>query len=307
MIYFIVNEKSGTGKGASVWAETVQILQKEEVGYEAWITEYEGHAAKLAGEISQLPEDEVALVVVGGDGTVNEVINGITDFDKIHLGVIPTGSGNDFVRGLGLKGSTEDFVKRILNSTWNETIDLGLVRWNGCEKARFFAISSGIGLDAIVCKKALSSKLKRFLNKIHLGKLTYLFLTVSSLFGMDTAEVTAVFDRQKKGRFRKLIFLSAMNFRAEGGGVPMAPEADPADGQLSMCLAHGIPKWLTFLLLPFLVLAKHKGLRGFCLMNFKQCDLHSNKPVILHVDGEYCGEVTDVHYECKAGKLYIIR
>lgn len=61
-------------------------------------------------------------------------------------------------------------------------IDLGEVAWDDCEKPRKFAISAGVGLDALVCKKALTSKLKVFLNKLHLGKLTYLLITVQSLF-----------------------------------------------------------------------------------------------------------------------------
>lgn len=307
MIYFIVNEKSRTGKGKAVWEEVQQILKREAVEYQAWITEYKGHATDAAREICSLPEEEITLAVVGGDGTVNEVINGITDFEKVRLGVIPTGSGNDYARGLGMKGTTEDFVSRILNHTQDETIDLGRVWWNGCEKPRYFAISAGIGLDAIVCKKALSSKLKEMLNKVHLGSLTYVLLTIQTLFSMETAEVKAVFDRRKKGRFRKLIFAAAMNFTAEGGGVPMAPKADSADGQLSMCLAHGIPKWLTFLFLPLLVMGKHERLRGFCTINFKRCDLHVDKPMVLHADGEFCGMVTDVRYECVEERLHIIR
>ena len=73
-------------------------------------------------------------------------------------------------------------------------MDLGQVSWNGYEKPRLFAISAGAGLDALVCKKALKSKVKDALNKLHLGKLTYLFLTVQSLFTMQTTDAAAVFD-----------------------------------------------------------------------------------------------------------------
>lgn len=81
----------------------------------------------------------------------------------------------------------------------------------------------GAGLDALVCKKALKSKVKDALNKLHLGKLTYLFLTVQSLFTMQTTDAAAVFDGKGQQNRKKMIFAAAMNFRAEGGGVPMAP------------------------------------------------------------------------------------
>lgn len=262
MIYFIVNTSSRTGKGMSVWREAREVLRKRNASYKAFSTKYKGHATKLAEKISSLPEDEINLVVVGGDGTVNEVINGIRDFGKVRFGVIPTGSGNDYARGLNLKGTTEDYVNKIVDSVDTEVIDIGCVRWNGGGNQRYFAISAGIGLDAIVCKKALTSKQKNFLNKLHLGKLTYLLLTVETLFCMETARVKAKFDDEDKS-FEKLIFAAAMNFRAEGGGVPMAPKADAKDGKLSMCLAHGIPRWKTFLFCRFLCWQSMRSLPAF--------------------------------------------
>ena len=126
---------------------------------------------------------------------MNEVLNGITDFDKVRFGMIPSGSGNDFARGLMIDKNPNIALHQILKAISREKngipvsrVDIGQVRWGETEEeSRIFGISSGIGLDAIVCKKALHSKLKKVLNKIHLGKLTYLLLTVSSLFSMKTA------------------------------------------------------------------------------------------------------------------------
>ena len=89
------------------------------------------------------------------------MINGITEFERVRLGVIPTGSGNDFCRGLRLSGSVQDRIEKIVQaaSLNNEELlcmDLGRVTYNG--KSRIFGISSGIGLDALVCKKAFTSK-----------------------------------------------------------------------------------------------------------------------------------------------------
>ena len=177
MLCFIVNEHSRSGKGAAIWKEAEAVLKDKNIPYEAYVTEYEGHACTLAHEICERPEDDIRLVVVGGDGTANEVINGMTHFEKVRFGVIPTGSGNDLARGLGITGSPADVMEHILNCKEDYVMDLGEVSWNGGEKPRLFAISAGAGLDALVCKKALKSKVKDTLNKIHLGKLTYLFLT----------------------------------------------------------------------------------------------------------------------------------
>lgn len=103
-------------------------------------------------------------------------------------------------------------------------IDLGEVAWDDCEKPRKFAISAGVGLDALVCQKALTSKLKVFLNKLHLGKLTYLLITVQSLFSMQTTEAAVRLDETPERKLDRIIYIAAMNFKAEGGGVPMGAE-----------------------------------------------------------------------------------
>ena len=244
MLYFIVNETSRSGKTRQIWKDIQQSLIKADVSYEYMITQGRDHATKLASEISQRLEDNICIVVIGGDGTMNEVINGIADFDKVRFGIIPTGSGNDFGGGLDLPKSPEENLQRIISSykageDSYRAVDIGLVRW-GQNQKKLFGISSGIGLDAIVCKKALSSKLKNVLNKLGLGSLTYVLLTIITLFSMKTADFEISYDNNK-GTLKKTIFAAAMNLRAEGGGVPMAPDANPYDGKLSISSASGIP------------------------------------------------------------------
>ena len=306
MLYFIVNEKSKSGNAKQIWKEIEEVLKVRNVSYQAFVSEYRGHAGKLAAEICAMDDNDICLVAVGGDGTANEVINGITDFEKVRFGVIPTGSGNDLARGLGITGTPTEVIEHILNCREDYVMDLGQVSWNGCEKPRLFAISAGAGLDALVCKKALKSKVKDALNKLHLGKLTYLFLTVQSLFTMQTTDAAAVFDGKGQQNRKKMIFAAAMNFRAEGGGVPMAPGADAQDGKLSVCMAWGIPKWRTFLCLPLLVTANHLRIRGFEVTNCKEYDLKLKTPMVLHADGEYCGDVTEMHFQCLPKKLHVM-
>ena len=310
MLYFIVNEKSKSGNAKQIWMDIEEVLKVRNVSYQAFVSEYRGHAGKLAAEICAMDDDDICLVAVGGDGTANEVINGITDFEKVRFGVVPTGSGNDLARGLSLSKDPKNGVIHILNAmkktredTW--CMDLGEVSFG--EEKRLFAISAGIGLDALVCKKALKSKIKDFLNKIRLGKLTYLVLTVQSLFTMQTADAELIFDQEEGLQKRGMIFTAAMNFKAEGGGVPMAPAASARDGKLSFCEAAGIPKWRTFLCLPFLVAAKHTSIKGFSVTDAKECTIRLNRPMVVHADGEYCGEVAKVHFRCLPGKLRVLK
>ena len=113
-IQIIVNNGAGTGRAHRVWNETQCLLRGYKIKYEAHMTRYEGHAAKLAEQISRVKgEEPVYLLVVGGDGTINEVLNGITDFDKVRFGVIPTGSGNDFGRNLKLPKTPKESLREI--------------------------------------------------------------------------------------------------------------------------------------------------------------------------------------------------
>lgn len=312
-IQIIVNNGAGTGSAVQVWKETKKYLQEHEIEYNAYLTRYEKHAMKLAGQICEkFPEGPIYLLVVGGDGTINEVLNGITDFERVRLGVIPTGSGNDFARNLGIIRDTGKDLEEIIacieqeqNGEKLQRIDLGEVSWEGCEKPRIFGISAGAGLDAIVCKKALHSRLKKILNKFHLGKLTYLMLTVQTLFSMKTFEADVTIDGETES-YEKMIFAAAMNLRAEGGGVPMAPESTPDDGKISLSSAAGIPKWKTFFLLPLLALGKQGGIRGFDVKDGAEIRMELDQPVVVHADGEYCGDVQHIRFRCLKDTLWLL-
>ena len=103
-----------------------------------------------------------------------------------------------------------------------------------------------------------------------------------------------------------MIFAAAMNLPAEGGGVPMAPEASPEDGRLSLSSASGIAKWQTFFLLPFLVAAKQERINGFNIREENGFRVLLDKPMVLHADGEYCGDVTRVEFRCLEKKLWLL-
>ncbi len=324
MYYFIVNLTSRTGKARKIWIEVEKELKKRKVRYEAYITEYEGHAKELAEKLCtkgvslmEKPDiraaaeaetesfgESVCLVVVGGDGTVNEVINGMHHFEDISFGYIPTGSGNDLGRGLRISKDPLEALEGILNAKEIFPMDLGRVT-DGDGKSRYFAISSGIGIDADVCRDALTSKLKVFLNHLRLGSLTYVLLTVKALFTMPTTEVTARFDDGAPKKISKMIFVAGMNHPWEGGGVPMSPQADAQDGKLSVCCVYGIPRWKTFFLLPVLVMGKHGRLKGFEFIDCEHYELTLARPMVLHGDGEYLGEHTNIQYTCEKGKLLV--
>ena len=155
MLYFIVNSTSRSGMGAKIWDEVETELKKQKVPYELYETRYKGHAKELAQMVCNKQDEDIRLVSLGGDGTVNEVVNGMEHFEKVRFGVISTGSGNDFARGLKIEDKPLEQLERLLKADKERIIDLGLASWENCESPRYFAVSAGIGMDAIVVKRTL--------------------------------------------------------------------------------------------------------------------------------------------------------
>ena len=310
MFHFIVNKSGGSGRAFFTWKITERYLKKYSVDYVLHESMAPGHASKIAKELSSGDEDDVKIIVIGGDGTINEVLNGIADFSKVRFGVIPSGSGNDFAHGLKIKTgklSIKRNIKKMIesvNSNSYRTIDLGLVRYK--DSSRYFGISSGLGMDAIVCKKTLTSKLKVVLNKLHLGKLIYIILTIRSLFTMKCNEIKVKFDDEEEITIPKMIMIAGMNLISEGGGVKMAPTAKENDGELSVCMVYGIPKVLAFLVFPFLIFGLHTIFKGFTVRNFKKMTLKCDEELVLHTDGEWAGDYSEVTMECVPDSLKLM-
>ena len=187
-----------------------------------------------------------------------------------------------------------------------ERIDLGVAQWPEAKKPRKYAISSGVGMDALVCKKNATSKIKVIMNRLGMGKISYLIVTVQSLLTMETSDIAVKVDGSGTLNFKRTIFAAAMNAKAEGGGVPMAPKASVQDGLLSTCFVYKFSKFGALIRLPFLAIGKHENFNGFKVFDCNNIELKIKKPMALHTDGEYLGDVTEVSYRCLPGKMRFI-
>ena len=307
MYHFIVNLNSRTGKARKIWEELREELERREVMYALHETKYAGHAIDISRRLVKSADEPVKIIVLGGDGTFNEVINGARDYDKIILGYIPTGSGNDLARGLALPDNPMENLNRILNSTEYLNMDLGCISWDEGESKKYFAVSAGVGVDADVCRRVLYSFLIKVLNKIGLGKLTYALLTIESLFATPPMNAHIVADRVDYGIIDKVTFIALMNHKCEGGGVPMSPTADALDGKLSMCCIHSIGKWRCLSLFPTLLGGKHINNPAYLGVDFKEADIVLKTPYVWHTDGEMSTYNTVMHIECLPGAIKLMK
>ena len=181
MYYFIVNPNSRSGRGRSIWNEIHQQLMLRGIDFQYCLTRYSGHAAEIASDACALgtESEPVYIIALGGDGTIHEVLTGITDFDRVVFGYIPTGSGNDFCRSMRLPFDPMESLEYILKAEHISKMDVPYLLRNN-KKSRF-GISTGIGYDAGVCQEVLATPLKKIFNRLGLGKLIYLFIALKQL------------------------------------------------------------------------------------------------------------------------------
>ncbi|MCR5432237.1 MAG: acylglycerol kinase family protein, partial [Lachnospiraceae bacterium] len=128
--YFIVNPGSRTGKAKELWDEMQKRLERSGKEFEVFYTKGQNDAKNAAESICKKDAAMKRIVVVGGDGTLNEAVNGIPAGAKVMLGVIPTGSSNDFARGVGIISDPMKAFERILNPRYFEKIDVGITRFS---------------------------------------------------------------------------------------------------------------------------------------------------------------------------------
>lgn len=268
MYHIIMNPTSKSGKGLSIWRTLKSILDEKEIPYNLYESTYTGHVTELTRQITSSGQP-VNLIVLGGDGTVNESLQGIENFDKVSLGYIPTGSSNDLARALKLSHSPEELLLQILDGTHAHMVDLGILTYESdsevtsrlrnrpVHKSRYFVVSSGIGFDAAVCEEALSSPIKDALNKLRLGKLTYLCIALKQLFAAKAISCEITLDGKKNIFVPKLLFTAFMIHPYEGGGFCFCPQADDRDGLLDLCVVGDLPKLLILFALPTAFFGKH--------------------------------------------------
>ncbi|WP_026651691.1 diacylglycerol/lipid kinase family protein [Butyrivibrio proteoclasticus] len=322
MYYCIVNPSARSGKGKEIWDKLESKFKEKNLEYKAAMTNGPGHATTLAKKLCTEINDEkklpIKLIVMGGDGTLNEAINGITDFDKFLLGYIPIGSSNDFARDLSYPKNVDDLIDTILEGKEVRRLDLGKLSYNSMTDplsrlhedkvatTRLFDVSSGIGFDAAVCEEALSSGTKNFFNKIGLGKLTYGTIALKQLLGAEKIPCDIVFEDGTSQHFDHFIFIAAMVHHYEGGGFKFAPDADLTDGLFDICAAGDIPKGKMLPALPFAFFGKHYWIKGIYHYLVPKVTIKTEKPVWVHTDGEVSVKSDNITYECLKERLIMM-
>lgn len=289
MYSFIVNPNSRSGEGRNVWNRLRSIMESQGISYQYFLTEYVGHATVLAQRISAAgtPEDPVTLVTVGGDGTIYEVLTGIIDLSSVVFGFIPVGSGNDFCRSMGLPFDPFEALRSILENRRTISMDVPILHL-GSHSYRF-GISAGIGYDAAICQEVLITPGKKFLNRLHMGKLIYLMVALKQFLFLTPSPITLTLDGNKPQTFSRTWFAAVMNQKYEGGGFKFCPDASPEDGLLDVIVIEGISKLKMLFCLPSALWGKHTHIRGVHILQCRNVHITSAHSLPVHKDGESGG------------------
>lgn len=308
MYHFIINPRSRSGNGLRIWKTIEADLIKKGVSYKSYFTKGVGDAVKISEGLTY-DRKEINIVVLGGDGTVNEVLSGIHDFSNVLFGYIPSGSSNDLARDLHLEHNPHKALEIILAQKNYVTKDIGeltCIEDGSVTLHRNFAVAAGIGFDAAVCHEALHSKIKDGLNRLHLGKLTYAGIALRQIVKAKMTSCDIYFDDQPKIHLNKCFFIATMIHRYEGGGFMFCPDAVYNDGILDICAVGDLSKFKIVSMLPTGFWGKHLAFQGVDAYQAKTVRITSSMPLPVHTDGESCGYQNEIQISCKSSQLRFI-
>lgn len=308
MYHVIINPASRSGKGLAIWKKQIEpALLKEQVPYKAYLSEKPGDVIKIAEEISEKTDDAspMRIIALGGDGTVNEILQGIRHPSRLFLGYIPTGSSNDLARDLKIPKNPVEALHLILRSDTPVPMDLGCVTYSDGEIRRF-VVSCGIGFDAAVCAEVLRTPMKNTFNKLGLGKLIYLGVALRQLFAAKAISGRLSLDQTNTVDIGNMLFTCCMLHCFEGGGFMFAPTADAHDGVLNLCAVGDISKPLILFALPTAFRGKHYRFHGITAYQGKDLIIETDKPLWVHTDGEVSRKENRLKVSCKKDAFFML-
>ncbi len=267
-LFLIVNLIAGHGRCKALFPRVKTELDRRGIEYELHYTNEPQEATDVAKW--GIDAGYKRIVAMGGDGTVNEVVNGMLDKDAV-LAVIPAGTGNDFVRMLGIPADPFDAIDLLADGR-ERTMDLGRIADDRC-----FVNGVGIGIDAQVARDVLQMERLR-------GAAAYISAAVKEVFRFKAFPVTI-----ESADWRldvTCLSIGIANGKYAGGGFKLAPEADIVDGMIDVSAIEDYSKIERLVRLPKVRAGKHLRWRKVHYRQLSEATIASPSKLIAHIDGE---------------------
>jgi diacylglycerol kinase (ATP) len=297
----ILNPTAGKGNGLKVRPEIETLLTQHGLDYEIVMTEYPDHANELARKAA---EDGFGVVVAaGGDGTANEVLNGLMQFKQIHkscpiMAILPVGRGNDFAFGAHIPPGVQVSCDLLAKGT-RKNLDIGKVTGGLYPQGLYFGNGVGVGFDAVVGFVAAKSKLT--------GMITYLVAAIKTIFiYFKPPRLEVLLDNE---RFEiSALMVSIMNGTRMGGGFMMAPNSKPNDGVFDLCIVREVPQLKMFGIMGLIMKGTQATHSAVTMTRSKKVSVKALTGTIpAHADGQtVCEEGQELLVEILPQELDII-
>lgn len=239
-ILFIINPVAGRGKSKDYISLIKKRMTIEAIDFEIKISNQVGHVTKLAKWACEHQFSDI--IVVGGDGTLVECINGLDLSQSVNVGIIPAGSGNDYARMLNMSSDFEIAMNHILIGQY-KLVDIGLANGERFINACCLGIDSAIIMD--------TDKIKAYLK----GSTAYLLSTMKQFFFYQSQKVNIKIDEMVLER--KVILVAISKGQYIGGGMQISPHACIDDGEFSICIVNHINRFKLMKLFPSIFKGKH--------------------------------------------------
>lgn len=303
-VMFVVNPFSGAGKTRKKWQAVEHKLRQQGYGFDVSFTQSPLHAIQITREALQKGYDHI--IAVGGDGTINEVLNGFyspltEEKCQAAFSVLPMGTASDFARVLPLSTQAE-YIEKLLQKGQEQACDVvcaSYIDWEGKPARRYFINVADVGIGSDTCARVNRS------NKAMGGFLSFLFACLAAIFSFKNPVLTVEVDGQVLYS-GKSSMVAVNNGQYFGGGMMIAPQAQISDGLLDIIVLEDFSKAEFLKALPSVYKGKHLNHPRIRLAKGSKIKIKSPDRVYLEVDGESPG-IGDVAIEILPGdiKLFI--
>ena len=294
--FAIVNPVAGSGRGLKDWPQICDVLYQSNIKFDALFTLHKYHAIELA--VQAVNKGYRQIIVIGGDGTLHEVVNGLFIQTKVEpkdvlIAVVAVGTGNDWIRMFGIPKTYPEAIKAICDKhTFLQ--DVGKVDYWECrvKHTRYLANVAGCGYDAMVC-----NMFNNYHSKGYRGKWLYIFAAFAQAFTYKTKDTTIIADG--KQIFNGKMFTGTIGVcKYTAGGLSQTPLAIPDDGLFDLTIVPKVKSRFLLFLKYWKSLFNDKiyDVPGVKLVRGSTLEIKSNPSIRVELDGEIMGE-SDLKFE----------
>ena len=293
-VAFVVNPASGNGAAGKAWPRIQELAAGHGLSGEVLFTERAGHAIELAARAAE--SGARLIVAVGGDGTINEVVNGLgPSRAEVELAIVPQGTGDDLARTFGIPTKTEDAVA-VASGGRSRSVDLGRATFTVGEgsEERYFANFAGAGISGAIARRG--ARTSRRLG----AKAAYMWATVTVFVRWSSVPMRIELDDEvREGAMYEVVIANGMY---AAGGMKIAPDARPDDGHFDAILIGDVSKADFITTFPKIYRGTHTSHPKVDVVSARTVVVEAVEPLPVVLDGEQPG-TTPARFEVVPGAL----